>query len=296
NSTGIIGQRLDMDNIEGVIREAVKDMRSDETGILSASKAIMTTDSFSKIASRTVKAAGKEVKVTGFAKGAGMIAPDLVHATMIAVIITNAYIPKDRIDGMLKEAVDRSFNLVVVDGDTSTNDMVVLLANGKAGNVGIDKSLQEALNQVCMDLARMIVKDGEGATKLFEVEIEGAKSEEDAKKAAKAVAGSILVKTAVFGENPNWGRIIAAIGYSGAEFNKERLSLLVKNDRDKAILVKEGKGIALNETEELKKAGEILKGEEFTFTADLGVGGFSAVALGCDIGYNYVKINAEYTT
>lgn len=296
NSTGIIGQRLDMDNIEGLIEEAVKDIRGDDSGITDAAKAMMTTDSFLKIASKTVKAADKDVKITGFAKGAGMIAPDLVHATMIAIILTNAYIPKDRIDAMLKEAVDGSFNLVVVDGDTSTNDMVVLLANGEAGNVSIDEALQEALNDVCTDLARMIVKDGEGATKLFEVEVKGARSKEDAKKAAKAVAGSTLVKTAVYGENPNWGRIIAAIGYSGAKFNKERLSLLVKNDKDRAILVKDGRGIALKGTEELEKAGEILRGEEFTFIADLGSGSFSAVALGCDLGYSYVKINAEYTT
>jgi glutamate N-acetyltransferase/amino-acid N-acetyltransferase len=255
-----------------------------------------TTDSFEKISNRNLVIGGKRIRITGFAKGAGMIAPDLMHATMIAVLITDAYIPKDKIDGVLQGAVERSFNMINVDGDRSTNDMVVLLANGKRGDPKIHSTLQAGLEEVCLDLAKKIVKDGEGAIKFFQVEVNGALSIDDARRAAKAVVRSTLVKTAVFGENPNWGRVIAAIGYSGAEFNRSRLSLTLRNEVREAILVKDGEGVALKGTDEIKIAGDILKGKEVTFTADLGVGDYSAVAFGCDLGYTYVKVNSEYTT
>jgi glutamate N-acetyltransferase/amino-acid N-acetyltransferase len=296
NSTGIIGQWLEMDEIESLIRDVSGDIRNDDEGISKAADAMMTTDAFSKISTKNIEVDGRNVKITGIAKGAGMIAPKLGHATMISVILTDAYIPRDEIDGILKEAVDKSFNMLVVDGDTSTNDMVVLLANGKAGNKEGGKGLQLGVNEVCTDLAKMIAKDGEGATKFFQVKIEGAKSIEDAKKAARAVAGSTLVKTALFGENPNWGRVIAAVGYSGAEFSSSKLSLKVGSEGEETVLVRDGFGVALKGTDEIKRAGKILKSTEINFKVDLGVGKFSAMAFGCDLGYNYVKVNAEYTS
>ncbi|HDH28857.1 MAG TPA: bifunctional glutamate N-acetyltransferase/amino-acid acetyltransferase ArgJ [Euryarchaeota archaeon] len=296
NSTGIIGQNLEMSEIEELIDGVAENLQSNDSGINDAADAMRTTDSFEKIASRNAVVNGENVRVTGFAKGAGMIAPDLLHATMIAVILTDAQVPKDKIDDALRAAVDLSFNMINVDGDTSTNDMVVLLANGTAGNGEAGSSFQTALNAVCLDLARLIVKDGEGATKLFEVEIHGAVSSEDARRAAKSVVRSTLVKTAIFGENPNWGRVVAAIGYSGAEFDKSRLSLRLSDEKEGVVLVEDGVGVALKGTVEIKKAGEILKSSEVRFTADLGVGDFTATAIGCDLGYNYVKVNAEYTT
>jgi glutamate N-acetyltransferase/amino-acid N-acetyltransferase len=293
NSTGIIGQNLEMSEIEKLIEAVVENLQSDDSGITDAADAMRTTDSFS---SRTVVVDGSEVRITGFAKGAGMIAPDLLHATMISVIVTDAHIPKKKINQVLGNAVDLSFNMINVDGDVSTNDMVILLANGASGNQDVGGSFQASLNDVCLDLAKLIVKDGEGATKLFEVEIRGAESLDDARRAAKSVVRSTLVKTALFGENPNWGRVIAAIGYSGAYFDKSQLSLLLRNERDEVVLVENGEGIVLKGTDEIKRAGEILKSAEVSFIANLGVGDFTASAFGCDLGYNYVKVNAEYTT
>ncbi len=295
NSTGIIGQTLEMGEIEELIGRVVGKMRDDSEGVENAASCMKTTDSFSKIASRTLKSDGEEIIITGIAKGAGMIAPSLSHATMIAIILTNGRIPKEKIDDLLKDAVDESFNMITVDGDTSTNDMVALLANGYI-RIKDYSEFNGALKEVCIDLAKMIVRDGEGATKLFRVEISGARSIEDARKAAKAVAGSTLVKTALFGENPNWGRVIAAIGYSGAEFEKEKLSLVLRNDEVEAVLVKDGKGVAVKGSTELEKAGRILKSKEVDFAAHLGVGDAISEAYGCDLGYNYVKINAEYTS
>ncbi len=296
NSTGIIGQRLDIEAIRSLIADTAEELQEGDSGIETAARAIMTTDAFQKISSRSGGKDGASFRVTGFAKGAGMIAPDLMHATMIAVILTDAHIPREKIDGVLGEAVDNSFNMINVDGDMSTNDMVILMANGSSDREFSESSIQKAVDDVCMDLARMIVKDGEGAKKLFEVKIEGAASEEDAKKAAMAVSRSLLVKTAVFGENPNWGRVIAAVGYSGAAFKRQKLGLRLRGAEDEVVLVKDGEGVALKGSEELNIAAEILKESEFRFTISLGVGTSTATALGCDLGHNYVKTNAEYTT
>jgi glutamate N-acetyltransferase/amino-acid N-acetyltransferase len=295
NSTGIIGQPLDMGEIEDLIEDAAHDMKNDKIGFMMAAKSMMTTDSFQKISSRRFLLDGKTLTVTGIAKGAGMIAPDLMHATMIAVISTDAVIPGEKIDAVLREAVEKSFNMIVVDGDTSTNDMV-LIANGKANNSFREPEIQKALDEVCLDLAKMIVRDGEGATKFFSARIKGARSLEEARIAARTVAGSTLVKTALFGENPNWGRVIAAVGYSGADFKIERLSLKMGNDKDEVVIVKNGSGVALKGSAEIERAGEILKEKEVTYTIDLGVGDFEATAFGCDLGYSYVKVNAEYTS
>jgi glutamate N-acetyltransferase/amino-acid N-acetyltransferase len=193
---------------------------------------------------------------------------------------------------VLEEAVDQSFGMTVIDGDMSTNDMVVLLANGLAGNSDIDEHFTEALNHVTRELAKRIARDGEGATKSIEVEVKNAKSETDARRAARAVVSSNLVKTAIFGEDPNWGRIISALGYSGAEFDPEKVSLFI----EKVCLVKDGKVLAYQDTEELKAAKKALASKEIKITADLNAGEYSACAYGCDMSPDYVRINAEYTT
>ena len=213
-STGMIGRRLDIDTIEDMINHVSTNLDSSSNTSLKAAKGIMTTDTQVKMISvKTKLGSGEEIEIGGIAKGAGMIAPDLTHATMLCFITTDAYIPKDKIDEVLTNAVDESFNMLTIDNDTSTNDMIVLMANGLAGNKDIDEKFQEALSYVTLEIAKMMARDGEGATKYIEVQIKGAITKEDAKKAAKTIAGSNLVKTAIYGKNPNWGRIIAAAGY-----------------------------------------------------------------------------------
>ena len=216
-----------------------------------------------------------------------MIAPNM--ATMLAFIFTDADFDSNELQEMLKIAVDRSFNVTVVDGDTSTNDMVLLVATGKKK---VDRGIfQKGLNEVCINLAKMIARDGEGASKLIEVYVKGAKSEEDAFKAAKSVVSSILVKTAVFGNDPNWGRVVAAIGYSGAEVDED-LTLILEGDGESVILVDRGKNMDTR-----KKAKEIMRNsKEIKFIVDLHKGNAEGYAIGCDLTYDYVKLNAKYTT
>ena len=292
-STGVIGRRLDMEPIEKQIKETTKTLSSETECSLKAAEAIMTTDTKPKMVSVTVTMeSGEEVEIGGICKGAGMIAPHLNHATMLCFLTTNAHIPEEKLKKVLESAVRASFNMTVIDGDMSTNDMVVLLANGMAGNSDIDEHFTEALNFVTLELAKKIVQDGEGATKSIEVLVKNAKSEEDAKKAARAVVSSSLVKIAIFGEDPNWGRIMAAMGYSGAEFDPEKVSLFIED----ICLVNEGKILAFADTEELKAAKMTLESDEIKITADLNVGKHSATAYGCDMSPDYVRINAEYTT
>jgi glutamate N-acetyltransferase/amino-acid N-acetyltransferase len=296
NSTGVIGRRLDMEAIEALLEEMPEPASSHDASF-AAAEAIMTTDTVPKMYSvRTALGTGEVVHIGGIAKGAGMIAPSLTHATMFAFITTDAHVPAEKIDATLKEAVDLSFNMAVVDGDMSTNDMVCLLTGGTAGNKDIDENFQKALNHVCRELARMIAKDGEGATKYFEVTVKNASTREDAAAAARAVAGSSLVKSAIFGSDPNWGRIIAALGYSGAEMDPGKVSLFVMGKGEEVCLVDKGKPLALEGTGELKAAEEVLQEKEIYITADLALGKEEATAFGCDLTYDYVKINAEYTT
>jgi glutamate N-acetyltransferase/amino-acid N-acetyltransferase len=300
-STGVIGRPLDMPLVKHLINKAAISLESGPEASLAAAKAIMTTDTKPKIISvKTRLETGEEVEIGGIAKGAGMIAPKLrlplSHATMLAFITTDAYIPRDRIDSILKEAVEQSFNRTVIDGDTSTNDLVVFLGNGVAGNKDVDGEFQEALNFVTKALAKMLVKDAEGATKLLVVRVKGARRREDAVLAAKAIAGSNLVKTAVFGGDPNWGRIIAATGYSGAEFKPENLSLHISDKYTQTCLIEKGRVLALPGSEALINAGKVMKAEEIVMTLDLGEGGEEATAYGCDMGYDYIKINSEYTS
>jgi glutamate N-acetyltransferase/amino-acid N-acetyltransferase len=287
-STGVIGVQLDMDWIESRFEEVFSKLGSSRDHALSFAKAIMTTDSFPK--EYAVKAG--DCIIAGVAKGAGMIAPNM--ATMLAFIFTDADFEAEELYEMLKKAVDRSFNVTVVDGDTSTNDMVLLVATGKKR---VDRSLfEDGLKEVCLNLAKMIARDGEGATKLLEVHVYGAKNDEEAFKASKAIVSSLLVKTAVFGNDPNWGRIIASLGYSGVEVN-ERLSLTLKGLKDgeevgTIKLVESGKPLG-NEG----KAREIMeKSDEIVFIVDLNVGDGKGYAIGCDLSYEYVRINSEYTT
>ncbi|MFQ6135575.1 MAG: bifunctional ornithine acetyltransferase/N-acetylglutamate synthase [Candidatus Hydrothermarchaeales archaeon] len=296
-STGVIGRRLNLKIIEKMIDEVSEKLESSKKASLTAARGIMTTDTFPKTVSvRTKLKSGHEVEIGGIAKGSGMITPDLTHATMLCFLTTDAYVPKGKINKILEEAIERSFNMVVVDGDTSTNDMVALLANGLAENEDVDENFLEALNFVTLELAKMMAKDGEGATKYFEVDVKGALTRGDARRVAKAVTGSNLVKTALFGKDPNWGRIVAAIGYSEAEIEPDKISLFLNGGGKEVCLVNRGRVLAFQGTEELGMAKEILEADELEIIIDLGIGNEEATAFGCDLTLDYVRMNAQYTT
>ncbi len=290
SSTGVIGQRLKVDKVTAAVPRLVEAL--DEGGAVAVAAAMMTTDSFAKVSAAAGSAGGAEYTILGVAKGAGMIHPNM--ATMLAFVVTDAEVPPDLLDRALKQAVDASFNRITVDRDTSTNDMVLLLANG-AGNARIDSDGDDVetfavlLQEVLLDLAKMIVRDGEGATKLVTIEVVGAASADDALRAAEAVATSNLVKTAFFGEDANWGRIIAAVGYSGAEIDPDRVDIRVGD----VLLTENG----LAGPEELDAAAtEVMKRDEFTVTVDLKLGSGRALYYTSDLTYDYVRINADYRT
>jgi len=228
------------------------------------------------------------VRIAGIAKGSGMIEPNM--GTMLAFLFTDAALSRKALDACLKKAVDKSFNMVVVDGDTSTNDMALLTATGY--NECDVKAFQNGLDHVCISLAKMIAKDGEGATRLIEVRVSGARTEADARAAAKAIVRSPLVKTAIYGKDPNWGRVVAAAGYSGADVDQDRISLKFSGNDKEAMLVDSGT-IIEGKLEELKS---IMESREILIEVDLGIGENGATAWGCDLTYDYVKINAMYTT
>jgi glutamate N-acetyltransferase/amino-acid N-acetyltransferase len=290
-STGVIGQPLDVDWAISKIDEILPQLSDTPAGSLAAAKAIMTTDSIPKqIAVET-----DGIMIGGIAKGAGMIEPDL--CTMLAFIYTDAPLTAEVLKTSIERAVRTSFNMAVVDGDTSTNDMVLLISTGKsAARVDINQ-FQNALNFVCVQLAKMIVKDGEGATKMMEVTVMGAREREDAVKAAKAVVRSPLVKTAVFGGDPNWGRIIAAVGYSGAYVEPELLSLTLSDGRSTSVvLIDRGRVHDMHHEYGEKALRQIMNGAEVSIVLDLGVGCEGATAWGCDLTCDYVRVNAEYST
>jgi glutamate N-acetyltransferase/amino-acid N-acetyltransferase len=291
-STGVIGRRIDLQIIEEGIRSLSKKLGSSGAASLDAARALMTTDTQPKMISvKTTLSDGSEVEIGGIAKGAGMIAPKL-HATMLCFITTNAYIPEGKMKPILNEAVEQSFNQTVVDGDMSTNDFVAFFANGLAGNEDVDENFQEALNYVARELAKMIAMDGEGSTKFVQVEVKNAATIDDARKAARAIVGSNLVKAAIFGGDPNWGRIVAALGSSGATFDPGRITLSLNG----ISLVDNGKILAFQGTPALEQAKQTLQNREIEIIVDLHEGRESAVAYGCDLTPEYVKINAEYTT
>ncbi len=291
-STGVIGQRLPLEKIAEAVPRAAALLSA--AGGLDAAEAIMTTDTVPKLAALRFKAGpdGPAVTIGGIAKGSGMIHPNM--ATMMAFIATDAAVEARLLQEAVRYAVDRSFNMISVDGDTSTNDMVVAVANGwsggeppAAGSAAYDRFV-EALTAVCARLARAIARDGEGATRLLEVRVKGAPSEEDARLAARAVVSSSLVKTAVFGNDANWGRIICAAGYSGAVFNPDRFDVYLGD------LQVAGEGRGLNFDEE--RASMILARDPVVVTVDFHDGDGEARAWGCDFSYDYVRINANYRT
>lgn len=292
-STGIIGRELPMDIIKKLTQEALE--RLDNTGKSSknAAEAIMTTDTFPKeFAVKTTLKNGDTVTIGGITKGSGMIAPNM--ATMLCFITTDVQATPHELHTALKKAVDKTFNLLVVDGDESTNDTVIILSNGRSGP--IDDNFQKALEYLCQQLARMMARDGEGATKLMEVEVKGASTEQDARMASKTIVTSPLVKTALFGADPNWGRIIAAVGYSGAMMKEELISVALESGPHRVDIVKLGEVKAFEGTFELELAEQIMKEEEIKIIVDLGLGDYEATSYGCDLTYDYVRINAEYST
>jgi glutamate N-acetyltransferase/amino-acid N-acetyltransferase len=287
-STGVIGKELPMN----LVARGIEKVALLEEGGHELAEAITTTDTFAKERAVALKLGGKDIVIGGIAKGAGMIHPNL--ATMLCFLATDAAVEADLLRRAVREAVDVSFNMITVDGDTSPNDMVLLLANGLAGNAMIGEGTSEAevfgqaLTGVCVYLARCIARDGEGATKLIEVTVEGARSLDDARVAARTVAGSSLVKTAVYGSDPNWGRIVAALGRSGAEIEEAKIDLFLNN----MCLMERGCPQPFDEEE----ASNAMKGTEVPIMVRLNLGEAKATAWGCDLTEGYVKINAEYTT
>ena len=294
-STGVIGRKMPMD----IILSISKLDHSAESST-DAAKSIMTTDTYHKEFAVETEIDGEKVTIGGITKGVGMIAPNM--GTMLCFLATDAVISSEMINKALKSAVNRSFNMIVVDGDQSTNDTAILMANGKSGvevakDGEINDDFQKALDFICISLAKMMARDGEGATKFIECKVNGAKDEKDAILASKSVISSSLVKSAIFGGDPNWGRIVAAVGYSGCEMNQNMISVSVNSDDGKeAILVDKGKILAFDGTEELNSAEEIMQEKTVNIVVDLYQGDASATAWGCDLTYDYVKINAEYTT
>jgi len=292
-STGIIGRKLPMDIINDLISHSIENIENSPQASKAAAEAIMTTDTCPKeISVQTELNDGTSIKIGGIIKGSGMIAPNM--GTMLCFIATDAEASPDELHNSLKKAVDKSFNMVVVDGDESTNDMVLLMS--KRGSGQIDEKFQDALDFVCTELAKMMVKDGEGATKYMEITVKGALSLKDAKDAARTIAGSTLVKTALFGADPNWGRIVAAAGYSGAEMDENAVDVTFKSGKKMVEIVKKGSIIAFEGSKEVIIAEKIMKNDEIIVEVNLNLGEHSATAYGCDLSYDYVRINSEYST
>lgn len=293
HSTGVIGVQLNMDVMYNGVESIVKEL-DDKSGQLAA-EAIMTTDTFPKTVCVEIELNGKPVRIAGMSKGSGMIHPNM--GTMLGVVVTDANIEKELLDKIFKDIVEDTYNMVSVDGDTSTNDMGVVIANGLANNDKLvveddenTKKFKDALEYVNKELAMLIAKDGEGATKLIEVHVKNARSIIDAKKSAKAVVISSLVKTAIFGSDANWGRILCAVGYSGAELIVDNVEIFLKSGEDIIQVAKNGAGIEFSE----EYATKILKEEKVEIIIDLHDGEHNAIAWGCDLSYDYVRINADY--
>lgn len=300
SSTGVIGREMPIDTISKVAYESISKLGNGPENSLAAARAIMTTDTFPKeCAVEVTLTTGETVKIAGITKGSGMIAPNM--GTMLSYIVTDAIIPAKEIKNALKQAADVSFNMIVVDGDESTNDTCLMMANGASGveavNDGkLDTNFQQALNCLCIDLAKKMARDGEGATKFIEANVGGARNLEDARLAAKSIISSSLFKSAVFGGDPNWGRIVSAIGYSGADLNPDIVTISVADDEEDVDLVRKGEILAFEDTPYLERAEKIMQSKNVIVNIDMGLGYGQATAWGCDLTYDYVKINAEYTT
>ncbi len=292
-STGVIGQPLSIEPIADGIPALVKGLGANS---LDAAQGIMTTDTKVKEVAFSFEINGVECKIGGIAKGSGMIHPNM--ATMLVFITTDCAVSSALLQKALSTDIQNTFNMTSVDGDTSTNDMVTVLANGLAGNQEITAedenfaAFMKALNTVTMALCRMIAGDGEGATKLLECCVTGAATKDIAKTVAKSIICSSLVKTAMFGSDANWGRILCAIGYSGVDTNPNTIGVWFQSAKGKILVCQKGAGVPFSE----EIAKEILLEEEIAILVDLGVGEQSATAWGCDLTYDYVKINGDYRT
>lgn len=293
-STGVIGQPLDITPIEGGMQALVDSLS--ENGSSSAGEAIMTTDTVMKEVAVEFEVGGKIAHLGGIAKGSGMIHPNM--ATMLVFLTTDAAISSEMLQKALSNDIKNTFNMVSVDGDTSTNDMVTVLANGMAGNAEITDEgadfdeFMKALNTVTVHLCRMIAGDGEGATKLLECKVTGAAETLTAKIVAKSVICSSLLKAAMFGADANWGRVLCAIGYSGADVDVTKVDVSFKSAKGEILVCKDGAGVEFSE----EIAKEILLEKEIEILVNLGNGEASATAWGCDLTYDYVKINGDYRT
>jgi len=293
-STGVIGMPLPLDKIQAGIQTMVPILSYDNEAGTKAARAIMTTDTISKEASVAYEIGGKEVIIGGMSKGSGMIHPNM--CTMLSFVTTDACITKEMLDKALHIVVEDTYNMISVDGDTSTNDTCLLLANGKAGNDIIDSegedfdTFVEGLMEVNKTLAKMMAGDGEGATALFEVKVAGADSVANAKTLAKSVVTSSLTKSAIYGHDANWGRILCALGYAGVEFDPENVDLYFESKAGKIHIVHKGVSTGYSEEE----ATKILSEDAVTAICDMHMGDFSATAWGCDLTHEYVSINADY--
>lgn len=293
-STGVIGMQLPMEKMTEGVRMLAKAIKPREEAGTDAAKAIMTTDTRNKQVAVKVTIGGKEVTIGGMCKGSGMIHPNM--CTMLAFVTTDVNISKKLLQEALSADVQDTFNMVSVDGDTSTNDTLLVLANGQAGNHEITEkgadydTFVEALHYVNETLAKKIAGDGEGATALFEVKVIHAVNKEDAKTLAKSVITSSLTKAALFGHDANWGRILCALGYSGAKFDPEAIELYLESSAGKILIFKDGMAADYSEEE----ATRILSCSEVTALVDMKMGEAKATAWGCDLTYDYVKINADY--
>jgi glutamate N-acetyltransferase/amino-acid N-acetyltransferase len=289
-STGVIGRHLPMERVEKGIRAAAAQLDRTARGLDHAAHAILTTDTRIKVSTRALELGGSEVRLTGFAKGAAMIGPNM--ATMLAFVVTDAAVPAPHLAALARRAADATFNCVSVEGHTSTNDTLLLFANGAAGAALDDQDravFDSAAVEVCTDLAQAIAADAEGAQHLVTVHVEGLQDDHQAKRVAQAVANSALVKTAIFGADPNWGRIVSAAGYAGVDFDEEHLSLWLGD----LLLYHAGAPQpfdAATASAYLKNNRDVLLRLRF----NLGPG--RCTLWTCDLTYEYVKINAEYTT
>lgn len=289
-STGIIGEQLEMTKIEPSIKKL--DVKATDEQANAFAESILTTDTFPKTTCYETYIQGEKVTIGGAAKGSGMIEPNM--GTMLAFLTTDAVIQANYLEKALKEAVNRTFNCITVDGDTSTNDMVLIMASEKVNHEPLTPAHEDwntfvrLLTKVCEDLAKMIARDGEGATKLVTVEVTGAKTEKNARQVAKSVVGSSLVKTAIYGTDANWGRVIAAIGYSGVSVDVEQIDLSF----GPIPVLKQSQPVSFKEEE----ATAYLENDEVTIYINLNDGNQTGRAWGCDLTYDYVKINASYRT
>lgn len=293
-STGVIGMQLPIERLvagAGLLAKAKQGTL--EAGTLAA-EAIMTTDTISKQAACQIEIGGRTVTVGGMSKGSGMIHPNM--CTMLGFITTDAVISKPVLTKLLKEDVTDTFNMISVDGDTSTNDTLLLMANGMAGNPEIKENtpeyetFREALHYINETLAKMMAGDGEGATALFEAKVIGADTKENARILAKSVIGSSLCKAAIYGHDANWGRFLCALGYAGVEFDPDNMELYFESKAGKLLIYRNGAGVDYSEEE----ATKIISEKEVTVIADMKMGTEQATAWGCDLTYDYVKINADY--